>query len=79
MSKKHMLIMLACCVIGMGAVLAVLVFQIPVNNVLFGLILLICPLSHLLMMGMMGKDHNHAQHTPVENSAPLPDPREMNR
>lgn len=70
MSKKHKLIMIACCTIGMGAVLAVFVFRIPVNNVLFGLMLLLCPVSHILMMGMMGKDHNHDQHTPVE--IPIP-------
>jgi hypothetical protein len=79
MSKKHKLIMLACCVIGMGSVLAVFVFQVPVNNVLFGLMLLICPLSHVLMMGMMGKDHNHTQHTPAELPKAPYQSQEMNR
>jgi hypothetical protein len=74
MSKKHTLIMIACCAIGMGAVLAVFVFGIPVNNVLFGLMLLLCPLSHVLMMGMMRKDHNHAQHTLVEIPVPSSTP-----
>ena len=78
MSKKHTLIMIACCVIGMGAVLAVFVFGIPVNNVLFGLMLLLCPLSHILMMGMMGKDHNHAQHTPIEIPVPSSTPNREN-
>jgi hypothetical protein len=67
-----MWIMAACCVIGMGGVLAVLVFGVPVNNVLFGLMLLICPLSHVLMMGLMGKDHAHGQSAPAEKNAVLP-------
>jgi hypothetical protein len=78
MSKKHTLIMIACCVIGMGAVLAVFVFGIPVNNVVFGLMLLLCPLSHILMMGMMGKDHNHDQHKSVEIPVPSSTPNREN-
>jgi len=60
MSKKHTIIMVACCVIGMGAVAAIFLFKLPVNSVLVGLMLLVCPLSHLLMMGAMGnKGHEH--------------------
>ncbi len=62
MSKKHTILMLACCLIGMGAVVAVFAFGIPVNNVLLGLMLLLCPLSHILMMGMMGKEHREHDH-----------------
>ena len=72
MSKKMMLLMTACCVIGMGAVAAIFLFRVPVNNVLLGLMLLICPLSHFLMMGMMGKDHVQHQHRPAEASQSKP-------
>lgn len=66
MSKKHTILMLACCLIGMGSVAAVLLFGIPINKVLFGLMILVCPLSHLLMMRFMGHaDHDHPN-TPVE-------------
>lgn len=62
MSKKHGLIMVACCVIAMGALAAVLLFKVPVNNVFIVLMILICPLSHFLMMGMMGHgEHDHHQ------------------
>lgn len=72
MSKKHTLIMMACCVIGMGAVAAVFLFKVPVNNVLFALMLMICPLSHFLMMGMMGKNHDQHQHSTPETSQSKP-------
>jgi hypothetical protein len=61
MSKKHTLIMVACCLIGMGAVAAIFLFKLPVNSVLVGLMLLVCPLSHLLMIGAMG-NHGHQDH-----------------
>ena len=72
MSKKMMLLMTACCVIGMGAVAAIFLFRVPLNSVFLGLMLLICPLSHFLMMGMMVKDHNQHQHMPSEASQAKP-------
>ena len=55
MSKKHILIMLACCLVPLAALAAILVFKIPVTSVIFFGIILLCPVLHLLMMGnMMG-------------------------
>jgi len=54
MSKKHILIMLACCLIPIAALMAIFVFKIAVSAVVYGVIMLFCPLSHLLMGG-----HNH--------------------
>jgi hypothetical protein len=67
MSKKHGLIMIACCLLALGAAAAVFLFKVPANNVFIILMFLLCPLSHILMMGMMGHDkhagHEHQQKT----------------
>ena len=59
MNKKHMLLMGLCCVVGMGAVVAITVFHVPVNSLVTVGLLLLCPLSHVLMMAFMGKGHDH--------------------
>jgi hypothetical protein len=60
MNKKHVLIMLACCLIPLVALAAIFVFKIPVTSVVYVGILLLCPALHLLMMrNMLG---HHADH-----------------
>jgi uncharacterized membrane protein len=60
MSKKHVLIMLACCLIPLVALAAIFVFKIPANSVIYFGILLLCPVLHLLMMrNMMGRHPDH--------------------
>lgn len=76
--NRHMLLMLLCCLIPIAALAAIFVLKIPVPQVLtYGLILL-CPLSHFLMMGLMGRgQHAHtadatqsgAATNPVQTSA----------
>jgi uncharacterized membrane protein len=72
MSKKHTLIMLACCLIPIAAFVAIFVFKIAVSAVVYGVIMLFCPLSHLLMMKFMGHDHgqstNEHNHNPALNT-----------
>lgn len=68
MNKKHMLIMLACCLIPVAGLIAFYVFKIPLNGIIYGALILACPLSHLLMMKFMMKDHS--QHNPQEHSHP---------
>ncbi len=57
MTKKHLLIMLACCLIPVAALLAIFVFNIQLNIVLLIILVLVCPLSHLLLMKYGGQDH----------------------
>jgi hypothetical protein len=57
MTKKHILIMLACCLFPIVVFGAISIFRIPVSTVLLLALVLICPLSHLLMMKYLGHDH----------------------
>ena len=62
--SRHLWIMVLCCLIPVAALTAIFALKIPVSQVLtFGLILL-CPLSHFLLMGLMGRDrHEHGEAT----------------
>lgn len=61
MSSKHMVLMMLVCVVAMGGAAAILFFGVPVNGVVLGFMILLCPLSHLLMMKYMnhGNGHTH--------------------
>jgi len=67
MSKKHLGLMLICCLVPLVAYVAILYFAIPVDRaVLFGLALF-CPISHLIMMRFMPHAHG-ASHSPETQS-----------
>ena len=69
MTKKHTLIMLACCLVPLIALGAIYLFKVPVNQVLYFGLILLCPLSHLLMMRFMGhgegQEHSHPHAQPL--------------
>jgi hypothetical protein len=55
-----MWMMILCCLIPVAALVAVYFFQIPLSKVIFFGLMLLCPLSHLLMMKFMSHDHDSA-------------------
>jgi hypothetical protein len=66
MSTKHLLIMLLCCLVPLAAFGAVWLFQVPLSRVLIVGLILLCPLSHLLMMwGVMGHGHGSSRRSVV--------------
>ena len=65
MTKKHYLIMLACCLLPIAGLALIYLFKLPTTTVIWGAMFLLCPLSHLLMMKSMGhKQNNSSQSSP---------------
>lgn len=68
MDKKHVLLMIACCLVPIAAIALISLFNIPVKSAIYFVLILMCPLSHLLMMRYMIQDDDH-QHREVEHNA----------
>lgn len=56
------------CIVPLIALAAVSIFQIPINNVLLYGLVLLCPLSHVLMMAFSGHG-GHDHHGPARADA----------
>ncbi len=61
--QRHLLLMLICCLIPAAALAAIYLFRVPVPTVLTYAVFLLCPLSHILMMMFMGRDHKEPART----------------
>ncbi len=70
MNKKHLLLMLACCLIPLGLIVLIATLAIPTSGLTNTVIALMCPVMMLLMMfGMRGSHEEHHEHhaaAPVE-------------
>ena len=69
MNKRHIWIMLLCCLLPIIGLTAIFLFKIPVNTVVYFGLLLLCPLAHFFMMSNMHNQtnqpeqhHDHASH-----------------
>ncbi len=66
MAKKHLLLMLACCLIPIGAIVAINVLNIPATGLTSTVIALMCPVMMLFMMvGMRGEHGDQHEHHPT--------------
>jgi uncharacterized membrane protein len=69
MSKKHMLLMLVCCLVPIAGIAIIGALAIPVTSIVQVALALMCPLMMLFMMRSMG--HGHEQHQEHHPSAPV--------
>lgn len=68
MNKRHIWIMLLCCLLPILGLAAIFIFNIPANTILYFGLLLLCPLAHSFMIGNMHNHGNqaHDKHVHVE-------------
>jgi hypothetical protein len=57
---KMGLLMIIGCLLPLVALAAISIFNLPMSTFVVGALILLCPLSHLLMMRFMGHSHGTA-------------------
>jgi len=67
MKRKHLVIMLLCCLVPVIGLAVVWYFKVPIGTVGTIGLLLLCPIGHLVMMKFMG-GHDHGDHQPQTGS-----------
>lgn len=61
MQKRHIWIMLLCCLLPLIGLAAIYLLDIPANTVLYFALILLCPIGHFFMMGQMGHKPDNGQ------------------
>ena len=69
MSRKHIVWMMALCLIPLAAVLILFTTNITLSTPLLVALIALCPLSHLLMMALM-PHHDHQPESPDTRKFP---------
>ena len=62
MKRSHALLMLVCCLVPVAGIAAVYFLRLPINTVVLAAMVILCPLSHLLMMSRMRHDAPSRSH-----------------
>ncbi|OGO24004.1 MAG: hypothetical protein A2Z28_03570 [Chloroflexi bacterium RBG_16_51_9] len=68
MTKKHLWIMLACCLLPVAAIVAVNFFKVPLGTLGLFALLLLCPIGHLILMRGMGHNGHHQEESNPGNA-----------
>lgn len=68
MHRNHLILMILGCALPVVVLAAVFVFQVEVGKPLLFAILLLCPLSHLLMLGGLGQGEHPAAGEPSQEA-----------
>lgn len=64
--SKMVWLMVLGCLAPLAVLTAIYLFDVPLNGILIGALILLCPLSHLFMMRFMGHSHNTMSEKPEE-------------
>lgn len=62
MSKNHILILIVCCLLPLIGLVAIFLLKSQASIVLLAGLAILCPLSHLLMMGYLDKKSEGPHH-----------------